>query len=102
LSTGKGSLLDVRTLLHGGKWSIGLTPVLILTLLEISTSPNVAQRSVNLSLSLPNSHSAQVEAGEKLAANDRLTESVLKFQRALELEPADHPTRVRLAEVLHQ
>ncbi len=102
LSNGQGSLLDVPALLHAGKWAIGLTPVVILTLVEINASPNVAQRSVNLSLSLPNSHSAQVEAGQKLAANDRLTESVLKFQRALEIEPTDHPTRVRLAEVLHQ
>ncbi len=102
LSNTRGSLLDVPALLHAGKWAIGLTPVVILTLLEINASPNVAQRSVNLSLSLPNSHAAQVEAGEKLADNDRLTESVLKYQRALEIEPADHSTRVRLAEVLHQ
>lgn len=102
LSNAQGSLLDVPALLHAGKWAIGLTPVVILTLLEINASPNVAQRSVNLSLSLPNSHSAQVEAGQKLAASDRLAESALKFQRALEIEPADHPTRVRLAEVLHR
>jgi tetratricopeptide (TPR) repeat protein len=102
LDNARGSLLDVPALLHAGKWAIGLAPVIILTLLEINASPNVAQRSVNLSLSLPNSHAAQIEAGEKLAANDRLTESVLKFQRALEIEPADHATRVRLAEVFHQ
>lgn len=102
LSNARGSLLNVSALWHAGKWVIGLTPVVILTLLEINASPNVAQRSVNLSVSLPNSHAAQIEAAEKLAAHDRLTESVLKFQRALELSPADHATRVRLAEVLYQ
>ena len=102
LSNTRGSLLNVSALWHAGKWVIGLTPVVILTLLEINASPNVAQRSVNLSVSLPNSHAAQIEAAEKLAAHDRLTESVLKFQRALELSPADHATRVRLAEVLYQ
>ena len=102
LNNARGSLFDVPALLHAGKWAIGLTPVLILTLLEINASPNVAQRSVNLSLSLPNSHAAQVEAGEKLAAHERLAESALKFQQALELAPADHSTRVRLAEVLYR
>ncbi len=102
LSNARGSLFDVPALLHAGKWAIGLVPVIILTLIEINASPNVAQRSVNLSLSLPNNHAAQVEAGEQLAAHDRLAESALKFQRALELAPADHATRVRLAEVLHQ
>ncbi|MGZ0162405.1 MAG: tetratricopeptide repeat protein, partial [Planctomycetales bacterium] len=102
LSNARGSLLDVPALLHAGKWAVGLTPVLILTLMEINSPPNAAQRSVNLSLSLPNSHAAQVEAGEKLAVYDRLSESATKFQRALELRPDDHPTRVRLAKVLHQ
>lgn len=102
LNNARGSLLDVPALLHAGKWAVGLTPVLILTLMEINSPPNAAQRSVNLSLSLPNSHAAQVEAGEKLAVYDRLSESATKFQRALELQPDDHPTRVRLAEVLHQ
>ena len=102
LSNARRSLLDVPALLHAGKWAVGLTPVLILTLMEINSPPNAAQRSVNLSLSLPNSHAAQVEAGEKLAVHDRLSESATKFQRALELQPDDHPTRVRLAEVLHQ
>lgn len=102
LSNARGSFFNVPALWHAGKWAIGLTPVLILTLLEINSPANVAQRSINLSLSLPGSHAAQVQAGEKLAAGDRLTESVLKYQRALELQPADHATRVRLAEVLHR
>jgi tetratricopeptide (TPR) repeat protein len=102
LSNAKGTLLDVPALLHASKWAIGLTPVVLLTLLEINSPPNVAQRSVNLSLSLPNSHAAQAEAGEVLAAHDRLSESVTRFQRALELQPSDDVTRIQLAEVLHR
>lgn len=57
----------------------------LLTLVEVYSSLNLAQRSVNLSLPLPSSHSAQLEAGQNLTANDRLTGSALKFQRALEI-----------------